>query len=174
MTTNEPASVSQPSLRQAVLYGTLLVTVDVFLLGQGALALLVGICMLFIALPRTFLVRKFAAVRARRLRNIAVYLVAVIAVFLLNAENNRIARDRADILVSAVKAFHAKNQRYPNSLQELVPEHIDRVPLAKYALMFNRFSYHASDQGASLFYVDLRPFGRPTYSFTRNEWGYLD
>ena len=174
MTTAEPAAVSQPSLRQAILFGALLVTVDVFLLGQGALALLVGICLLFIGLPRTFLARKFVAVRARRLRNIAVYLAAVIAVFLLNAENNRIARSRADTLVSAVNAFHAKNQRYPNSLQELVPDHIDRVPLAKYALMFNRFSYYTSGQGASLFYVELPPFGRPTYCFTRNEWGYLD
>ena len=51
---------------------------------------------------------------------------------------------------SAVKAFHDKNQQYPKSLEELVPHHVKRVPLAKYTFMFNRFSYFTSDQGASL------------------------
>ena len=78
------------------------------------------------------------------------------------------------MVVAAVKAFHAKQQRYPKNLQELVPDFLPEIPAAKYALMFNRFTYLASDKGQVLFYADLPPYGRPTFNFARNEWGYLD
>jgi hypothetical protein len=100
--------------------------------------------------------------------------VAVILVLVFNTANNRLARSRAETLVSAVKAFHDKNQRYPKILEELVPDHVKQVPLAKYTFTFNRFSYLTSDQGTSLLYVSFPPFGRPTYSFTRNAWHYID
>ena len=174
MTNNDPVAISQASLHRAIVLGALLVAVDAFFLNQGAVSLLVGIWLIVVVLPHTFLAKQYAKVRVQRLRNIAVYLVAVILVFLLNAANKGIAQSRADILVAAVKAFNTKNERYPGSLEELVPDHIERVPFAKYTFFLNRFSYYTSDQGTSLFYVDLPPFGRPTYSFTRNEWGYID
>ena len=174
MANEQPVSIPQPSLRRAIFLGVLLVVVDALFLNQGAIALLVGLWLLLVGLPRTFLAKKYATVRGPRLRNIAIYFVAVILVFVLNAANNRIAQSRAETLVSAIKTFHAKNQRYPKSLAELVPEYVERVPVAKYTIMFNQFEYYASDQNARLFYVDLPPFGRPTYSFARNEWGYLD
>jgi len=164
----------RPSLARALVLGALLVAVDAFFLNQGALALVVGLWLLFVSLPRTFLARKFQAVRRERLTNLAVYFVAVILVFVLNAWNNSMARSRAEVLISAVKSFHARNQRYPNSLEELVPQFIDRVPLAKYTFTFNNFWYRTSAESTVLFYVEVPPFGRPTYSFTRNEWGYLD
>lgn len=83
-------------------------------------------------------------------------------------------RGRAEVLITAVKSFHAKNQRYPKSLEELVPEFIDWVPLAKYTFVFSSFWYGTAPDNTILSYVDLPPFGRPTYSFTRNEWSYLD
>ena len=157
-----------------MLLGALLVAVDAFILNQGAIALVVGLWLVLVGLPRTFLAKKYATVRGPRLRNMAVYLAAVILVFALNAANNLLARSRAEALVLAIKSFHAKNQRYPGSLAELVPDHADRVPVAKYTLMFNRFWYSTSSQGTILYYMDLPPFGRPTYSFTRNEWVYLN
>lgn len=88
--------------------------------------------------------------------------------------NNRVAQARAETLIAAVKTFHVKNQRYPGSLEELVPDFIDQVPLAKYTLGSNKFQYTTSDSSTSLFYVQFPPFGRRTYSFTGNAWGYLD
>lgn len=170
----QPASPAKLSVWRAVLLGALLVAVDAFFLNQGVLALLVGLWTLLVGLPRTFLAKKYVPVRTQRLRNIAVYLLAVILVFVFNVANNRLARSRAETLVSAVKAFHDKNQRYPKSLEELVPDQIKRVPLAKYTFIFNRFSYYTSDRGTNLLYVNFPPFGRRTYSFTRNAWGYLD
>jgi hypothetical protein len=62
----------------------------------------------------------------------------------------------------------------PKSLQDLVPEYIERVPVAKYTFLFNRFWYYSSNDDTTLFYVELPPYGRPTYSFSRKEWGYVD
>lgn len=76
--------------------------------------------------------------------------------------------------MSAVKVFHTKHQRYPKSLEDLVPGFIDAVPVAKYTLGLNQFWYYSDEQYASLFYVALPPFGRLTYDFTRDEWGYTD
>jgi hypothetical protein len=174
MMNEQPVSLAKLSIWRPVLLGTLLVLIDAFFLNQGVLALLVGSWTLLVGLPRTFLAKKYAKVRAARLRNIAIYFVAVILVFVLNAANNRLARSRAETLVSGVKAFHDKNQRYPKSLEELVLGCVERVPLAKYTVMFNRFLYFTSDQGTSLFYVALPPFGRPYYSFTRDAWRYMD
>lgn len=173
MQTSPSPEVKVPSLTRAVVLAILLVIVDALWLNQGVIAFLVGLGLLFIGLPRTLL-RKFVLVRPQRLRNLGVYLSAVVLIFLLNALNNRIAQSRAEALVSAVKSFHSENQRYPQSLEELVPRYIEHVPLAKYTLIFNQFRYVTSDNGTYLEYMDMPPFGRPVYSFSRGEWLYLD
>jgi hypothetical protein len=170
---NEP--VKPPSFRRAILFGTFLVLLDALWLNQGAIAFLVAIWLFVVSLPRALIARKYVTVRAQCLRNIAVYFGAVIIVFVLNTANISIAQSRAETLVSAVKAFHSKNQRYPRSLDELVPEQIDHVPLAKYTLAFNQFNYYRlTEQDASLSYTAVPPFGRPTYFFRLNKWVDLD
>lgn len=135
--------------------------------------MLVGLGLLLFSLPRTYL-PKFAPVRSQRLRNLAIYLSAVALVFGLNALNNRLAQSRADFLITAVNLFHSENQVYPQSLEELVPRYIKEVPLAKYTLEFNQFRYTRSETDTYLYYMDMPPFGRPTYSFQKGEWFYLD
>jgi len=174
MSGEQPTALAVTSWRRALLLGSLLIVLDAFYLNLGGIALLVGLWLLVISLPRTFLAKKFATVRRQRLRNITIYFVAVILVFMFNAVNNTIAKRRADVLVSAVKAFHTKNQRYPKSLEELVPDYVERIPLAKYTLTFDRFWYRTEGSDAWLFYVKFPPFGRPTYSFARDKWTYLD
>lgn len=173
MQTPPSPEVKVPSLTRAVVLAILLVIVDALWLNQGVIAFLVGLGLLFVGLPRALL-RKFVPVRPQRLRNLGVYLSAVVLVFLINALNSRLAQSRAEVLVSAVKSFHSENQRYPQSLEELVPRHIEQVPLAKYTLMFNQFRYFTSDNATYLEYMDMPPFGRPVYSFSRGEWLYLD
>lgn len=160
------------SFRTALVLAALLVIVDAFVINQGVASGLVGLSLLLVGVPRAFL-PKFAMVRSLRLRNLAVYGMAVVLVFALNAANNRLAKGRADMLVASVKAFHSKYQRYPRSLDQLVPEFIERIPRAKYTLGFGGFTYYSGEH-IFLYYTSLPPFGRPTYSFNRNEWRYLD
>jgi hypothetical protein len=169
----EIVPVGAPSLVRAIALSATLVFADALFLNQGAVSFLVGSGLLAIYLPRTFL-RRFAPVRRQRFRNLGVYLGAVVAVFALNYANNRIAEQRANALVSAVNAFHAKHARYPGSLEELVPGFIDRVPVAKYTLGLNRCSYFAQEGDARLSYVVFPPYGHAIYRFSRGTWGYLD
>ena len=147
--------------------------VDAFWLNQGLIAGVTAAYLVLLRLPWSFLPR-FATVRKARLRNLAIYLAAAASLLVLNGANNGIAKNRADALVSAVKAYHAKYQRYPGSLDELVPEFATHVPRAKYTLMFHEFFYANRDGRAMLSYTALPPFGRPTYSFERGEWYVLD
>jgi hypothetical protein len=159
--------------RQSLVIAGLLVFVDAFLMNQGFISFFFGLGLLLIGLPRAFL-RKFALVRSRRLRNLAVYFTAIALVFVLNWTNNRIAAIRGDTLVAAIKAFHVKYQRYPESLETLVPEFIKSVPRAKYTLANGHFMYLNSEGRALLFYTAVPPFGRSTYDFSRGAWGRLD
>ena len=161
-----------PSRRRVVSLAVLLVFVDAFCLNQGGIAGITGIVLL-VRLRRIFR-EKVAAVRRNRLRNWAIYMTAVVLVVVLNITNNKIAQRRANALVSAVKAYHSKYQRYPGSLNELVPEFAQRIPRAKYTLLFSFFWYGTDEGNAILFYVAVPPFGRRTYSFARDQWIYLD
>lgn len=98
--------VQAPYLTRAVILSLLLVLIDALWLNQGGLAFLVGIFVLLVGLPRSLL-RKFAPTRLQRLRNLGIYLSAVVLVFVLNYLNNQIAQSRADVLVSSVKKFES-------------------------------------------------------------------
>jgi hypothetical protein len=150
------------------------VFVDAILLNQGAISLIAGVYLIFVAMPRASLARRYAGARKKRLLEIGVYLGAVALVFALNAANNEIAARRADRIIVAVEKFHSKTNRFPSALSELVPEFIKRVPLAKYTLGFNSFEYIQNQTDPLLLYVATPPFGRPTYSFARRTWAYID
>jgi hypothetical protein len=172
MATTTPAAKA-PSLPRALVLAALLVLVDAFWFNQGIFSLLIGLGLIFIALPRAFL-PKFRATRRARLRNIGIYLIAVVIVLGVIRVNNRIAARRADDVVAAVKAFHAQNGRYPDSLDALVPAFLTAVPRAKYTLQFDKFMYIKTESSALLYYVAIPPFGRPTFDFARDSWGYID
>jgi hypothetical protein len=162
------------SLPYAIALAALVVFVDAFWLNQGVLAGLMGVGLLVVIQPRTYLTH-VAPVRRQRLRNLAIYGTAIMLVFGLNWANNRLAWHRAEGLIAAVKAYHATHQRYPRTLDDLVPAFVERIPLAKYTLgPTNTFRYIPFEPDPALMYVTLPPFGRPIYSFTRDRWNYLD
>ena len=158
---------------RALLIAAGLVVVDAFWLNQGFVALLFGLGVIFVGLPRAFLPR-FKAVRSQKLINVGVYLSAVVLVFALNRAQQRLAANRGEELVAAVKAFHGKYQRYPESLNALVPEFIANVPPAKYTMTYSQFSYIKTDTNATLYYTEVPPFGRRAFVFSRGTWGRFD
>jgi hypothetical protein len=168
-----PVAVKPPSLVKAIIKAALLILIDAFLLNQGFISALVGFWLIVIGLPLA-LRRKNAPVRRQKLRDLGIYALAVVLVFVLNALNNRLAESRANDLIVAVNAFHAKHQRYPQTLEELTPEFLAAVPVAKYTLGGNRFIYRASEGDAWFFYTDFPPFGRRTYNFKSGKRGYID
>jgi hypothetical protein len=168
-----PAARAPHSLKSTFAWAAVLVFVDAFLVNQGGLAALAGLWTLFVSLPRA----AFATDRSQRRPRFAragVWFGAVLLVFGLNWVNNQIARSRADALVAAIKAFHQNNNRYPAKLAELVPGFIKQIPAAKYTFGQSAFTYVATADYHGLSYVAIPPFGRPTYSFEKDRWGYRD
>lgn len=156
-----------------ILFSVALVVLDAFLLNQGIISLFVALGVVFVGLPRAFL-RKFAGAKRQRFARLSVYLAAVVLVFALNVMNSRIAKSRAEEIIVAVQAYRAKHQRYPARLQDLMPDHLEHIPRAKYTLWFNDFRYRAVADDPWLEYTELPPFGRPFYSFRRGAWFYMD
>ena len=168
-----PVAVRPWSLRKSLCWAVALIVVDAFILNQGVIAALVGVWTLGLSLPRAVLA-KIREEKSLRLAHVGILLGAVVMVFALNWANNQIARSRADTLVAVIKGFHQKHQRYPARLDELVPDFIGRVPVAKYTLISGPFQYVSRPGYHSLHYVEFPPFGRPVYHFEQDKWGDLD
>lgn len=166
-------------LRTTGVIAACLFFVDAFVLNQGIIALGAAAIVIFILIPRILLARyRNDRDKATLLAwKAAIYTLMAVAVWATNYGNNQIARQRADMLIEACRRFEAEHHRLPAQLEELVPEFAPEVPVAKYTLSptVNRFSYITTSSGRHLlFYVDLPPFGRPTYSFETGQWDYVD
>ena len=160
----------EPSVPAAFLTGVLLIAFDAFVLNQGAISVLVIAWALIIRLPFIMFRDKYKTTRKKQLVCQGIYIGAAVLVLVANHLNNRLAQHRGEVVVSAIYAFHSAHQRYPNTLEELVPEQLPKVPVAKYAFGFNTFWYAPDESNTMFFYVWFPPFGRTGYSFRRRAW----
>jgi amino acid transporter len=164
------------SLSGSVLTALALYLLDAFVLNQGAIALVTAAVVIFVMLPQA-LMAAFAKERAllvNKAMKAAIYTVMVLAVLGSNHLNNRLAQHRAEALIAACKEYRGKYEKFPDKLEDLVPEFIPNVPLAKFTLLWNGFSYVSFEGQHGLRWVALPPFGRPSYHFEEDRWGYLD
>lgn len=147
---------------------------DAFIMGQGmiAAAILLGVAVWLVPKAALF----FAAGRnGWPTTRLALLLAATaVAIMLTINLNNTLAQQRAQQLIAAIEIYRAASGRYPPTLDALVPGYIDTIPQAKYTLTFNRFLYLNRARRVSLAYVDVPPFGRPSYDFANRRWGYSD
>ncbi len=162
--------------RRSILFATGLFVLDAYFLNQGVIALFVMLLALFIFLPWSlWTLRRDKRLFVERMTRTGIYLLACMAVFVTNNLQNRMADRRAIALGNACLAYRAKYQHYPQRLQELVPEFLPSVPVAKYALSgFFFYSRPSSGGEPMLYYEELPPFGRRFYHMETGRWGYLD
>lgn len=164
------------SLRFHLISALALFIFDAVFIDQGVLTFLVVffffLRLLLISLWDIFHKRSF---NADNLKRFAIYCFCLLAVGFFLKFNNRNAQTKAEVIIKAVKAYKAKNHEYPKKLDSLVPEFLPSIPAAKFNYGgSNRFYYFRNDNNASLFYVSFPPYGRPTYNFERDHWGYID
>jgi hypothetical protein len=92
-----------------------------------------------------------------------------------NAVQLKIARVNASQIIVACEAFHNDNNRFPKTLDELVPRYIPAIPRAKYCLAFGEFRYWGSeDDHPILVWYVVPPYGRKIYDFDDKRWNYID
>ena len=172
-TTNTLIPSTRRALTKTACVAVALFILDAFVLNQGIVALCVIFVTVFVFLPRAVWVpRGDRHLYGRRLAKVGIYVVAAVAIFGSNAQQNRMADRRAIKIGNACLAFRVRYQRYPHSLEELVPS----VPVAKYTLGGDHFSYSNPPSGREpmLYYEALPPFGRRFYHMETGAWGYLD
>ncbi len=166
------------ALRRTLVIAGVLVFVDAFVLNQGVIALVTALGALIGGVPRARLAWRHGEPTTARLRAARTGIYVLVAVLVLGANfaNAQLARRRADTLIAACRQYEARQGRLPDRLDELAPDFIPSVPLAKYTLMppFNMFMYMARPGQHSLMWVAFPPFGRPYYVFEDNRWGFLD
>jgi len=71
----------------------------------------------------------------------AIPLVTLAVVLGNSAVQSRIAKANAERIIAACEKFRAGNGRFPNTLDELVPEYMQFIPRAKYSLEWDKYQY---------------------------------
>jgi hypothetical protein len=86
----------------------------------------------------------------------------------------RVAEANAQRVVAACEEYNTANGTFPKKLDELVPQYMNSVPLAKYCLgPPGRFAYH--NLGTPMLYWQVvPPYYRKIYNFETRSWSYLD
>jgi hypothetical protein len=154
-----------------------LVAAAVLLAWDGALY---GSCLMtMIFCPIWFLVSLLKNAIERPGWGLALVRIGIPALTLGLARTNNdvqlgIAEANAQRVVAACEAYHAANGRFPQKLDELVPQYLNSVPVAKYCLLQPAsFAYY--DLGTpKLYWYVVPPYLRKIYDFHTRSWSYLD
>lgn len=116
--------------------------------------------------------------KKQKLIKVVIYVVAFALVLGMKTVNNRMSERNAGIIIEACEQYLAKNGAYPQSLYDLVPAYLPKVPPARYTVMSGGFMYHRDkrETGSSyrLTYFTEAPFGRQVYSSERKAWHAVD
>ncbi|MBF0336212.1 MAG: hypothetical protein HQL05_00120 [Nitrospirae bacterium] len=148
------------------------------LFSHGAFAILTMLFVLPALLVLTLVEYKDKRLMKQRLVAFCIALSATLitmqAVRLNNEINDDISKERASLIIDTCERYKVKNDHYPNTLSQLIPEFLPSIPVARYSLASNEFHYHASDDSPILWYMARPPFGKQVYSFEQKRWKYLD
>ncbi len=162
------------TVKKSIITAIILFVLDALVMNQGTISLFLLLTIILWWLPKSAFRKYKKQSPKEELTKVLLYGFIVTAVFTSNSINNKIAQNRANNLVLIIEHFHQVTGGYPETLNDLVPSYLPKLPKAKYTLGFNSFEYINHEGSISLFYHAIPPFGRPTYVFNRKQWIYLD
>jgi hypothetical protein len=158
----EPTPTNRRALRYRRLAATYAVATGLLFLAPGPVLVLAALA----AAVKLFELPLVFAARRRRLphflRAAGYRLGFLLFAVILTGVNMDLAEARLDRLVDAVHAYHATHGAYPERLEDLAPDYIQRVPRATLWLTMNRF--HWKREGL-LTCVPSPPIGWIGYDF---------
>jgi hypothetical protein len=162
-------------LRATLILAAFWFVADAFFLQMGLISLiLVLLCIVWMG-PSVYVARKVPLLLRFRAGRLAAYLLAASLALGVVWANSALAERRARIVVAAVQQYHQKHGVYPPQLEDITPEFLPSIPVARYAVMWNRFHYFPSAAQAPLLgYVVYPPFLRRIYSFESGTWSQQD
>jgi hypothetical protein len=167
---NESTFVAR-SINGAIAIASVFFVVEAFFLQQLALTA-IALVVLLIKVLRAYLHPRWFLHRRKQLMNIGVYAASALMTIPAFLGNNMLAEANAKKIIAAAETYHREAGHYPTGLQELVPQYLPSIPIAKISYGFASFTYIA--QPPQLRYVVLPPFGRKIYFFQEQRWDTLD
>jgi hypothetical protein len=159
------------AIRGSLICAVILVFLDVVVHGSYLYSAMVFPIWLLVALVRAAVCRPGIGVAFARLLMPVATMVLVVA---NNHLQGQIARGNATRLILACERYQAASGAYPERLADLVPRHLNRIPRAKYCLLWGNFEYFKGEHSPLLYWYAVPPFGRKIYNFDEGRWGYLD
>ena len=161
-------------MKKTIIIAVTVLILDAYFLNQGFIAAVFLLLVAPITLISAFFAWKKTDVRQRRLSDAGIYLIMAVTVLAYIQLGNSRAAKKAELLIAACAQYRSVHMTYPESLIDLVPDFIDRIPKAKYAYAAGQFHYASREGSHLLWYVSFPPFGKRAYSFETKEWGFLD
>ena len=161
-------------MTKTIIIASAVFVLDAYLFNQGVIAMAFLLLVAPIILIKAVFAWKNTALRKRRLAAAGIYAVMAVMVLIYIQVNNRRAGRKADLLIAACEEYRAVHTIYPEELVDLVPDFIDRIPIAKYAYATGQFHYASRKDSHLLWYVSFPPFGKRVYRFETEKWGFLD
>jgi hypothetical protein len=147
-------------------------------------ALLIGLPSLGTFLCVIFMLTNFVAFLWRRkgdraimvkygIRSLTICLtvLAILSTFMFNRHLGHV---NARLIIKAVEDYRVEQGKYPERLEELVPQFLSEVPCSAIRLTSTKYYYLQHKEYHSLMWAEAPPFGRRTYHFETREWSYID
>jgi hypothetical protein len=159
------------SIRRSVVNSFAILTLDVGLSGSYGASLIFCPIWFLISLVKNAIERPGWGIALARIAIPAMTLCVVLA---NNAFQLKVAEANAQRVVAACEAYHAAKGEFPRKLDDLVPQYLHSVPVAKYCFGPScRFAYFSSVQPPLLVW-NIHPLYRKIYDFGTRKWTYLD
>ncbi len=161
------------SLRGSLRAAAAVLTLDVVLSGSILMASVFCPIWVLVSILRSAFVRPGWGIALARV------FIPALTLFLVKANDAfqlSVAEAHSQRILAACEQFHADKGRFPRKLDELVPNYMNSVPVAKYCLgPGSRFFYSAgSGNHAMLAWQIVAPYYRKIYNFDSRRWSYLD
>ena len=167
-----------PLRRTAIVLGVVLLMDILVYGGAGMPSTLVAALGLFLLVSGSLLAlgRGRRPLALNRLQRAGIYLALAILAVGAGRLQMAVMRRHADRVVRACQRYQAEHGAYPESLEALVPGYLEAIPSVNFALLSG--SYHYSRRGLNdppmLWYHDLGPASRQSYSFQEGRWVHAD
>jgi hypothetical protein len=166
-------AVRRMSITQALIWTLFWVLFDVYLMGIPFLGLVLLLCFSVVALVKFF--RTFETTTWKRTIAYPLSPILGIAAIVIGTSLNwSMGRNNADKVIHAVETFHARTGEYPQSLNDLVPGYLDKLPRSAIRSFLTDYDYFVNGSSHTLFYVKIPPTGRSMYDFESKSWGFMD
>ena len=176
MTEHSEPELPPPDPRRTALKLGALFVVDLLVIGQGIMsffAALIGAPLLGLLAAWSFL-RSSRSLAVSRAVRASLFVLLGVGTYGAMGFHTRNSEAQAEKVIRAARAYEEATGALPMHLSDLVPDHLTKVPRARFTMMYADFIYIASESSHVVGYVVLPPFGRRLYGFETGSWGTLD